>query len=112
MGLKFEACDVLTTMRHGGNPLAVTDPFAVNVTAIGALPAERLGGAQCVGPIAHAPDLRLNYRAGQGLPLYLSAVPGADVTLVVNLPDGRWACHDDRQGTNPGLLFPHPRSGP
>ena len=87
------------------------DPTTVNVTAGGTLPAERLGGAQCVGSIANAPDVRLNYRAGQGLPLYLSAVSRADVTLVVNLPDGSWSCNDDFQGTNPGLIFRRPQSG-
>ncbi|NKC34378.1 peptidase S1 [Falsiroseomonas selenitidurans] len=87
------------------------DPVRVNVTAGGTLAAERLGGSECLGSIANAPDVRLNYRAGQGLPLYLSAASNADVTLVVNLPDGRWACNDDFQGTNPGLVFRRPQSG-
>ncbi|WP_439597143.1 hypothetical protein [Falsiroseomonas sp.] len=87
------------------------DPTTVDVTAGGSLPAERLGGSQCVGSIANAPDVRLNYRAGQGLPLYLSATSRADVTLVVNLPDGSWACNDDFRGTNPGIVFARPQSG-
>lgn len=87
------------------------DPYNVNVTAGGNVPAERVGGRDCVGSIANAPDVRLNYNAGQGLPLYLSAVSNADVTLVVNLPDGSWACNDDFQGTNPGLIFRRPLSG-
>lgn len=87
------------------------DPTVVNVTAGGTLPAERLGGAQCVGSIANAPDVRLNYRAGQGLPLYLSVVANADTVLVVNLPNGQWACNDDFEGVNPGLIFRNPQSG-
>jgi len=87
------------------------DPVVVNVTAGGNVAAERLGGAQCVGTIADAPDVRLNYRAGQGLPLYISATSNADVTLVVNLPNGRWACNDDFRGTDPGLVFANPLSG-
>jgi hypothetical protein len=88
------------------------DPTVVAVTAGGNLPAERLGGSQCVGSIADAPDVRLNYRAGQGLPLYLSAVSRADVTIVVNLPNGQWACNDDHAGsTNAGLVFRNPQSG-
>ena len=88
------------------------DPVVVNVTAGGTIPAERLGGSQCVGSIADAPDVRLNYRAGQGLPLYLSAVSRADVTIVVNLPNGQWACNDDHAGgTNAGLIFRNPQSG-
>jgi serine protease Do/protease YdgD len=87
------------------------DPYAVNVTAGGTIPAERLGGSQCLGTIADAPDVRLNYRAGQGLPLYLSVVSNTDTTLVVNLPNGQWACNDDFQGVNPGLIFRNPQSG-
>jgi hypothetical protein len=87
------------------------DPVVVNVTAGGTIAAERLGGAQCVGSIANAPDVRLNYRAGQGLPLYISAVSNADTVLVVNLPNGQWACNDDFQGVHPGLIFRTPQSG-
>mgnify|MGYP000420290633 CR=1 FL=1 len=74
------------------------------------LPAERLGGSSCVGSIADAPDVRLNYRAG-GLPLYISATSRADVTLVINLPDGKWICNDDFRGTDPGIVFNRPQSG-
>ncbi len=87
------------------------DPFVVPVTAGGSIPAERLGGSQCVGTIAQAPDVRLNYRAGQGLPLYISATSRFDITLVVNLPNGRWACNDDFIGTDPGIVFGNPMSG-
>ncbi|MFN3449881.1 MAG: peptidase S1 [Roseococcus sp.] len=87
------------------------DPQVVNVTAGGNIPAERLGGASCVGTIADAPDVRLNYRAGQGLPLYISVRSNADTTLVINLPNGRWICNDDFDGLNPGIVFTHPMSG-
>jgi hypothetical protein len=87
------------------------DPFVIRVTAGGSIPAERLGGAECVGTIAEAPDVRLNYRAGQGLPLYISATARSDITLVVNMPNGRWACNDDFIGTDPGIVFGNPMSG-
>lgn len=87
------------------------DPQAVNVTAGGNIPAERLGGSSCVGTIADAPDVRLNYRAGQGLPLYISVRANADTTLVINLPNGRWICNDDFDGLNPGVVFSQPMSG-
>jgi serine protease Do/protease YdgD len=87
------------------------DPYVVNVTAGGQVPAERLGGSSCVGSIADAPDVRLNYRAGGGLPLYISATSRADVTLVINLPNGRWVCNDDFRGTDPGVVFSSPQSG-
>lgn len=87
------------------------DPYVVNVTAGGNIAAERIGGAGCVGSIAVPPDVRLNYRSGGGLPLYLAATARTDVTLVVNLPDGRWVCNDDFKGTDPGLIFNNPQSG-
>ncbi|NMJ43307.1 peptidase S1 [Roseomonas sp. JC162] len=87
------------------------DPFVVNVTAGGNIPAERIGGAGCVGSIAQAPDVRLNYQAGGGLPLYIAAQSRFDVTLVVNLPNGQWVCNDDFIGTNPGMIFNQPMSG-
>lgn len=86
------------------------DPFVVNVTAGGNIPAERIGGPGCVGSIADPPDVRLNYRAG-GYPLYLAATSRSDVTLVVNLPNGRWICNDDFKGTDPGLVLNNPMSG-
>lgn len=87
------------------------DPFVVNVTAGGNIPAERIGGPGCVGSIAQPPDVRLNYQAGGGLPLWIGARSRGDVTLVVNLPNGRWVCNDDFQGTDPGLVFGQPQSG-
>ncbi|MCU0889203.1 MAG: hypothetical protein MUC64_14545 [Rubritepida sp.] len=87
------------------------DPVVVNVTAGGSVPAERLGGSGCVGTISDAPDVRLNYRPGMGLPLYISATSRADVTLVINLPNGRWICNDDFRGTDPGIVFPNPMGG-
>jgi serine protease Do/protease YdgD len=87
------------------------DPYVVNVTAGGNVPAERLGGASCTGTIADAPDVRLNYRAGQGLPLFISVNSNADTTLVINLPNGRWICNDDFQGLNPGIVLRQPQSG-
>lgn len=87
------------------------DPTVINVTAGGNIPAERIGGPGCVGSIANSPDVRLNYRAGGGLPLYLAATARTDVTLVVNLPNGRWICNDDFKGTDAGLIFNNPQPG-
>jgi serine protease Do/protease YdgD len=86
------------------------DPYVVNVTAGGNIPAERIGGPGCVGSIADPPDVRLNYRAG-GFPLFLSATSNSDVTLVINLPNGRWICNDDFKGTDPGVVLNNPQSG-
>jgi len=85
------------------------DPHNVDLMAGGNIPADRLG-ADCVGTIAEAPDVRLNYTGG-GFPLYLFANSRADVTLVVNLPDGSWVCNDDFIGTDPGIVLTRPPSG-
>jgi len=45
------------------------------------------------------------------LPLWIGARSKADVTLVGNLPNGRWICNDDFQGTNPGIVMRQPMSG-
>lgn len=85
------------------------DPHHVQLTAGGNIPANRLG-RDCAGTIADAPDVRLNYSGG-GFPLYIFANSRADVTLVVNLPDGSWLCNDDFIGTDPGLVLTRPASG-
>jgi hypothetical protein len=96
-------------LRAGFTP----DPYNVNsILAGGANDASDLGGA-CVGMIADAPDFRLNYTAG-GLPLNVWVYSNADTTLVINGPDGRWACNDDGaggNGVNPGLRWAQPQSG-
>jgi hypothetical protein len=85
------------------------DPRHVDLTAGGNIPAGRLG-QDCAGTIADAPDVRLNYTGG-GFPLYIFATSRADVTLVVNLPDGSWICNDDFIGTDPGIVLTRPPSG-
>jgi hypothetical protein len=58
------------------------------------------------------PDFNLEYTAG-GLPLYLSASSGDDLTLLVNSPDGSWYCDDDSGAgpLDPGLSWVKPQSG-
>jgi hypothetical protein len=85
------------------------DPRTIDVTAGGTIAADRLGG-DCTGTIANAPDVRVNYTAGT-FPLYIFAQSRADVTLVVNLPDGSWICNDDLDGTNPGIVLNRPPTG-
>ena len=86
------------------------DPHNVVLEAGGDTDAEKLGG-DCTGMIANAPDVQLDYKAGQGT-LYLSVESDADTTLVVNLPDEKWACNDDSASSlNPALLFDRPQAG-
>lgn len=97
-----------TTLQGGFTP----DPTSVAVVAGGEIDAsQRVSGAGgCFGMIADAPDYRLNFTPG-GLPLNIFAESAGDVSLVVNLPDGSWACNDDANGFNPALTFENPMPG-
>jgi hypothetical protein len=94
-------------LRTGYTP----DPHVVAVQSGGSINADRLGG-QCRGFISASPDVRLVYSSGS-LPLIISVASGADTTLVVNGPDGRWYCDDDGgvNGLNPSVRFERPQSG-
>lgn len=86
------------------------DPYEVSLAAGGANDASGLASG-CVGMIADAPDFELTY-SPSSLPLFLSVSSNADTTLVVNMPDGSWACDDDSaEGLNPGLEWDTPPSG-
>ena len=83
----------------------------IAVQSGGNLDASRIDST-CAGFITAAPDVRLVYSAGS-LPLIVSVASGADTTLVINGPDGRWYCDDDGgvNGMNPSVRFNHPVSG-
>ena len=86
------------------------DPYVVAVVAGGNIDAAGIGGA-CRGSISSAPDFQITYRAGS-LPLAIRTRSGADTTLVVNGPDGRWYCDDDSFGNlNAQVFFSNPQSG-
>lgn len=69
-------------------------------------------GAGCLGFIAEAPDLRLFYEPGRNYPLIIETRGDADVTLVVNDPEGEWHCDDDSgSGLNGRVLFSDPGGG-
>jgi hypothetical protein len=87
------------------------DPQVVNLQSGGSVNAQTLSSS-CMGFIADAPDVRVNYTAGQ-YQLMISADAAADTTLVVNGPDGSWYCDDDggNNGLNPLVRFTNPTSG-
>lgn len=94
------------TLSAGFSP----DPYLRSIQA-GGENEVMLSGSECSGYIhAAAPDLDLNYTAGQ-YPLAIYAKANTDVTLIVNAPDGRWYCSDDASGTNPAIVFNSPQSG-
>ena len=94
-------------LRTGFTP----DPQVISIRSGGEIDARTISTA-CSGFISGAPDVRLNYTGGS-LPLILSVAAGADTTLVVNAPDGRWYCDDDGgvNGNNPMVRFNAPPSG-
>ena len=93
------------TLQPGFAP----DPYTVAVLAGGATPVQ-LGG-ECRGYVhAAAADVDLRYQAGQ-YQLSIYATAQADITLIVNAPDGQWYCSDDYDGTNPAVVFPVPLTG-
>ena len=95
------------TLAAGFQP----DPQVVNLQAGGNIDASRISSS-CRGFITDAPDVRVNYTAGE-YQLMISADSTADTTLVVNGPDGSWYCDDDsgNEGLNPLVRFNNPASG-
>lgn len=93
------------SLENGFTP----DPYEVDLISGGPIDASNVG---CFGMIADAPDFRVDYLAGDFFPLILSVESNSDTTLVVNMPDGSWACDDDSAGNlNPMIEFNQPMSG-
>lgn len=88
------------------------DPYLVSLQSGGSIDSSRSIGGSCRGFVANAPDFRLQYQAGNVLPLIISVSSNADTTLVINGPDGNWYCNDDGgQGLNPSLRWNSPMTG-
>ena len=95
------------TLEAGFTP----DPYEVSLISGGDISASDAVGDFCSGYAASAPDFDLYYTAGS-LPLNIFAESDSDTTLIVNLPDGSWACDDDGgEGVDPLLVFENPQSG-
>jgi hypothetical protein len=88
----------------------VPDPHREDVVAGGEIDASDTIGGACWGYIADAPDLTLDYEAGD-YSLYISARSYEDTTLAVRNPDGVWECNDDYDGFDPAVTFANPMSG-
>src|SRR3954451_23411950 len=85
------------------------DPLIVNVDAGGPIETN-LGGVRAW--VDKQPDYRIQYTAGK-YPLSFYVNSGADTTLLINLPDGKWLANDDGPGTglNPFIKINQPQSG-
>ncbi|MCB1508123.1 MAG: serine protease [Hyphomicrobiaceae bacterium] len=88
------------------------DPLSFAIQAGGELRA-RAVGPSCAGFIAQAPDVRLTIDTDGGEMLRFFVEGNADTTLVINQPDGRWFCNDDRSSNdlNPEIVFTTPLEG-
>ena len=91
-GTEYFADSRYSTLNLSGG--FMHDPATVQVQAGGADSASPLGPGCAVFINNNAPDVRLNFQAGQ-LPLFIYAQSQADTTLVVNLHNGLWMCNDD-----------------
>lgn len=86
------------------------DPYMVSVLAGGPVDAGSLS-PDCNGALSERASFTLNYRAGDTLPLIISAVSEADTVLAVRGPDRQWSCNDDADLLNPAVRYDAPRSG-
>lgn len=129
IGLPPAMVHISETGFHGGNPYSRRlepdapaehgatlragfrdDPRRFEVTAGGDVDAGA-GGTGCFGFAGQAPDLALDYRAGD-FPLFISGEGEFDGVLAIRAPDGSWSCDDDTAGDlDPGLVFAAPESG-
>lgn len=87
----------------------VPDPVTFDVYSGGSNDASNIGGS-CVGMIADSPDVVVNFRSNGGQ-LSFGVYSEGDTSLVINGPDGRYYCNDDRNGLNPGLVWGRAPSG-
>lgn len=86
------------------------DPFVKNLIAGGEIQRQEDSFRHWV---AKAPDFVLDYKAGKyKLTIYAEAV-GADTTLLIRTPGGKFVANDDGPGTglNPLITFARPESG-
>ena len=96
------------SLGAGFNP----DPYTLEMVSGGEVDVSYLGG-DCTGYAAVAPDYRLHWTGNSSeLRIFFAAEDGGDTILLVNLPDGSWACNDDgSDGLDPMLVFETPEAG-
>ncbi len=83
------------------NPAFAPDPFIASVFSGGSLDVAAMKlGEVCQGFAASAPDYRLVWGGDGVTALRIFFVGDGDATLIVNRPDGQWACNDDFASDN------------
>lgn len=91
------------------------DPHRTTLAAGGGIRgdfSDPVTGDTCRGFFADAPDLSLQFTAGDfGFPLSFYVEAGADTVMLIHTPDGQWRCNDDTVDLNPAINFDTPLSG-
>lgn len=92
------------------------NPHRVEVLAGGQIAANGLSvapGVDCeAGWIDDHPDVRIHLEGSAVTPLHFEVDGrGADTTLAIHAPNGRWYCNDDAGGEDPRIEFPAPQPG-
>lgn len=85
------------------------DPRRFEVRAGGEAALDSLGEG-CFGYAGAAPNLALDYQAGD-YELYFLMESDADGVIAVRTPSGEMVCNDDQLGLDPGVNIENPQSG-
>jgi hypothetical protein len=98
----------LLTLSAGFSPDPTSLPLALGV---GSVDARQMFGGDCRGMVNPLPAVVLTYTGGGAL-LRLFFTSSEDTTMIVQRPDGRFACGDDYPGTtNPLVDISQPQAG-
>jgi hypothetical protein len=105
------AQDLSQTAAYGDFTIArAGESHAIDLQAGGSVDASTLGN-NCVGRIANAPDVQLDF-TNSGGPLVFSVESDVDTSLVINNATGDWVCDDDSGNDfNARVEIPNATSG-
>ena len=96
---------------HALSPGFAPAPHTLEVWSGGDIDVKSLRlGDNCLGYAASDPDVVVELGASFERITFLIA-SASDTTLIVNLPNGGWACNDDTNGLNPALVFHEAAAG-
>ena len=112
--LAGDALDPAGDPRYGEHALAPgfsPTPATFNALSGGDTAVKSLHlGDNCLGYAASDPDFLIELTGAFRRITFLIA-SAADTTLIINLPNGSWACNDDTNGLNPALVFHNSPAG-
>jgi hypothetical protein len=92
----------------------VPDPHVVTLRPGGSINLSQVRktiGISARGFVSSAPDVDLNYVAGDHTLTFKVEGGNVDTVLLINDPQGRWYFNDDTNGRDPLISFQNPTSG-